>query len=181
MALNSLAIIPHQDDDSLFLAFTLIREKSLVLFVTDSFIQAQRGDGITAEMRNREAAQAMEILGCSFVFGGIPDTQLTEEETAQLFLRFGNFDEVYAPAIIENGNPQHNLIGKVAKEIWPDLIPYMTYSKTDLSIKGSREIVPTPEERVLKAKALHCYQTQINLASTRPHFEAVLGKSEWYE
>lgn len=176
---RSLAIIPHQDDDSLFMAFTLLREKPLVLFVTDSYIQAQRGDGITADQRNGEALKAMEILGCSACFGTIPDTQITREELLSLFHRFYGFDKVYAPMPYENGNPHHNLIGEVAKEVWPNVIQYATYTRTNLWMNGKTEIIPTPEELALKNRALACYRSQILLPSTKPHFLAVLGKSEW--
>ena len=177
----NLFIAPHEDDEALFGAYTLMREKPLVLLVTDSFIQAQRGDGITAEQRRNETIAAMKILGCSVLFGGIPDTQVNEENLFHLFSLFHNFDEVYIPAIIENGNPHHNLIGYVGAQIWPNAIRYMSYSRTNLLKMGKTEIEPTLEEIDLKNKALDCYVSQINLGSTRPHFDAVRGRSEWYE
>lgn len=178
---RSLAIVPHQDDDSLFLAFTLMREKPLVLFVTDSYIQAQRGDGITAQQRNEEALKAMEILGCASCFASLPDTQLNREDLFSLFRRFYGFEKIYAPMPYENGNPHHSMIGEVAKEVWPEAIQYATYTRTNLWMNGKTEIIPTKEELALKQKALACYRSQIILPSTRPHFIAVLGKSEWYE
>jgi len=178
-----LAIIPHNDDDSLYLAYSLMREKPLVVVITDSHIQPERGDkGCSAEERREETIRAMEILKCPVVFLGIKDTELTKEnftERIRPFVGLG-FEKVYAPAI-QGGNWQHDIIGKVAKELWPDCICYTTYTKEELWTKGKTEIIPTPEEIELKEKALWCYQSQINLPSTRPHFEAVLGKSEFYE
>jgi LmbE family N-acetylglucosaminyl deacetylase len=179
--LNSLFISSHNDDSELFGSYTLLREKPLVLVVTDSFVQYNRGDGITAEQRRNETIAATKILGCPVLFAGLRDDTLSEAKLRILFKDFSNFDKIYAPAIIENGNVQHNMIGKVAKEFWPDLIAYMTYSKTDLWKNGSVEIKPIQEEIDLKNKALNCYSSQINLPSTRPHFAAVRGRSEWYE
>ena len=56
---------------------------------------------------------------------------------------------------------------------------YCTYTKIELYTTGAIEIKPTNEERVMKLKMMDCYKSQIRLASTNPHFEAVSGKSEW--
>jgi LmbE family N-acetylglucosaminyl deacetylase len=176
----NIAVIPHNDDESLFLAYTLIREKPLVLLVTDSFIQPNRGDvGCTAEIRRNETIRAMEILKCPVVFLGIKDTELTEENFRQRIQFFTGFEKVYIPAV-QGGNPQHDLIGKVGREVFSNAVSYTTYTRTELYTRGTIEVIPTPEEVELKERALWCYQSQINLPSTRPHFEAVLGgKSEW--
>lgn len=175
-----LALVPHQDDESLFLAYTLIREKPLVVIVTSSHIQPNRGDkGCTDEIRSAETIRAMEILKCPVVFLGIKDTELTEEILRERLRYFGEYEKVYIPAI-QGGNPQHDLIGKVGREKFPNAISYTTYTKSELYTTGTTEVKPTPEEIELKERALWCYQSQINLPSTRPHFEAVLGgKSEW--
>lgn len=175
-----LLISPHNDDETLFAAFTMIREKPLVLLMTDSYIQAERGDPITWDQRRDETVEACGILGCNVVFAGIPDTRLTEEKIRDILKRYVGFmDDVYAPAI-QGGNPQHDLIGKVAKEVFPHVIQYTTYTKTELHTTGSVEIVPTPQELEFKNKALDCYVSQLNLGSTRPHFDAVRGKPEYY-
>jgi len=176
----NLWISPHNDDETLFGAFTLMREKPLVLIVTDSYIQALRGDGITADQRIRETLEAMKILDCPVCFGGIPDSQITEEELFALFASFENFNRVYVPAVYGNGNPHHDLIGKVAIEHFGSkVIPYATYTKDNLYMTGNTEIKPTDEEMGMKIRALQCYHSQLSLPSTRPHFEAVMGKSEW--
>lgn len=175
-----LALIPHNDDESLFLAYTLIREKPLVIVITDSYIQPNRGDkGCSAEERRNETIKAMEILKCPVAFLGIKDTELTEPELRSRLKPFvGSWDKVYAPAI-QGGNAQHDLIGSVAREIFPSIFRYTTYTKTELWTKGIQEIKPTDEEMILKAKALSCYDSQLKLPSTQPHFIAVLNKSEW--
>jgi LmbE family N-acetylglucosaminyl deacetylase len=175
-----LFISPHNDDETLFGAFTLLREHPLVLVVTDSYIQFNRGDGISARQRRDETIEAMHILGCSTFFAGLRDDQLDEQSLRKLFESLTGFEEVYVPMPYQNGNPHHNLIGQIASVILPHTTFYATYTKDNLYKTGKTEIEPKPDELELKFRALQCYKTQLNLPSTRPHFEAVLGRSEWY-
>lgn len=178
MSTSKLAIVPHNDDESLFLAYTLLREKPLVVIVTDSYIQYERGDQITAEQRRNETREAMKILGCPVIFLGIKDTELTGD-ILENALRYFKADTVYAPAI-QGGNGQHDIVGQVAKLLFDNVIQYTTYTRDVLWTQGSQEIIPTQAEIDLKNKALDCYKSQINLGSTAPHFTAVRGKSEYY-
>ncbi len=175
-----LFLAPHSDDETLFGAYTLMREKPLVVIVTDSWLQFFRNTGITADQRWNETVEAMKILGCPVVRLGIRDDVIDEWSVKDKLCRFANFERIYAPAV-QGGNPHHDLIGEVAKYLFGSrATQYSTYSKDELYIKGSFELVPTPEEIELKNKALDCYVTQLNLEATKPHFEAVKGKSEWY-
>lgn len=178
MESTKLLLSPHNDDETLFAAYTLMREKPLVVIITDGYIQGQRGDPITAEQRRNETRQAMRILGCPVIFLGIKDTELTEEGLANV-LKYFKAMEVYAPAI-QGGNHQHDLVGKVADDVFGDVTHYTTYTKTELWTQGSRQIVPTAEEMALKNDALDCYYSQINLGATAPHFKAVRNRSEFY-
>lgn len=175
-----LFIAPHNDDEVLFGAFTLMREKPLVIVVTDSYIQPNRGEvGCSARERREETSKAMKLLGCPVFFAGLRDDTLTASDVISLLASFEGFEKVYAPAI-QGGNLQHDMIGNAAVQVFGDkLVQYMTYTKTELWTKGNIEVVPTPEEVELKEKAIWCYQSQIKLPSTKPHFEAILGKSEW--
>jgi len=163
----------------LFGAFTLIRHKPLVIIVTDSYIQQERGESwITAEKRRQETIEAMKIAGCPVVFLGIKDTALTEEMLRERLKAFKP-EMIYAPAI-QGGNVHHDIVGKVAKELFGDKCElYTTYTKTELYTTGNFEIKPTHNELELKEKMLNCYESQLNLKSTLPHFLAVKGKSEW--
>ena len=177
-----LALIPHNDDEVLFLGYTLIREKPLVVVITDSYIQPNRGDiGCSAEERREETIRAMKILKCPVVFLGIKDTELTEElltERLRPFVQL-EFEEIFVPAI-QGGNQQHDIVGNVARRMFPFIVQYTTYTKTELWTNGKKEIVPTEEEKTLKIKVLDCYTSQLRLPSTRPHFMAVLNKSEFF-
>lgn len=178
--MNSLFLAPHNDDEMLFGAYTIMREKPVVLIVTDSYIQPYRGDrGCSAPERRAESIAASKLIGYPLFFRGIPDTQLTEDGLRISLKTLYGFDKIYAPAI-QGGNAQHDLVGRVAKEVFGDrVVHYTTYTKTELWTTGEYEIVPTQKEIDLKNRALDCYVSQINLPSTAPHFAAVRGKSEW--
>lgn len=180
--MSQLWIAPHSDDAVLFGAYTLMREEPLVLTVTDSYIQQNRGENITPNQRRIEDIEAMKVLGCPIVFGGIRDDIIDAWAVEELFYNFQNFEIIYAPApIVPNGNIHHNLIGETAIKIFGEkVVQYMTYSTEQLYMPGSIEVKPTAKEVELKEKALDCYTSQIELAATALHFEAVRGgKSEW--
>lgn len=181
-ASDIIFIEPHQDDAVLYGFYTLIREKPLLISVTSSFIQPERGEaGCDAETRNKETIEAAKIAGCPIVFLNIRDTELTEEILRERLIGF-NPEKVYIPAQHENGNSHHNLIGKVALEIFghDKCEQYCTYVRGDFNIvKGSWEVKPVHNEAELKNKALDCFKSQLALPSTAPHFEAVRNKSEY--
>lgn len=173
-----LFISPHNDDEALFGAYTLLRENPLVLIVTDSWIQFNRGENVTADERWQETLNAMKIFGCSAVRGGIRDDIVDEIAVEALFKKFGEFDEVYAPLVIAGGNPHHNLVGEAAMKVFGNKVKrYTSYSSTNLYVVGETEIQPTPEEIEIKNKVFECYPSQLKING--PHFEAVRGKSEW--
>jgi glycosyltransferase involved in cell wall biosynthesis/LmbE family N-acetylglucosaminyl deacetylase len=171
----------HNDDESLFAAYTLMRLRPLVIVITDSFIQPNRGDiGCTAEIRRQETIEAMKIAGCPVVFLGIKDTELTSEILKERLIGFDP-EKVYVPAI-QGGNAQHDLVGQVAMELFGKKCErYTSYTKTELYTTSNWEVVPTQNEIDKKNKMLDCYKSQLALPSTRPHFDAVRGRSEWLQ
>ncbi len=178
-----LAIFPHNDDEALFCAYTLMREKPLVMIVTDAYIQDLRGEkGCDAETRWEETKAAMDVLGCAVMRLGIQDNMLSinEEKFTDLLKKcVSGFDTVYIPAL-QGGNYHHDIVHRACREVFGDkCVEYTTYSPTELYTTGNTEVIPTPEEIELKDKALDCYTSQIELPATRPHFDAVRGKSEW--
>lgn len=177
-----LFISPHNDDETLFGAFTLMREHPLVVIVTDAWKQFNRGENITADQRWNETVEAMKILECPVIRLGIRDDIIDEWAIHDKLSRFIGFDTTYIPAL-QGGNPHHDMVSNVLLftcKLSPNIVQYTTYSKDNLYTVGETEIVPTEKELQLKEKALACYQTQINLPATAPHFEAVKGRSEWY-
>ncbi len=172
----------HQDDFALFASITAMRVKPLIVSITSSFIQPNRGDvGCDADTRRKETIEAAKIAGCPVVFLDIPDTELTEENLRDRLQHF-NPETIYIPAFHEGGNDQHNLVNKVALELFGrhKCEQYCSYVKGDFNIvKGSWEVKPVHNEAEIKNKMLDCYKSQLQLPSTRPHFEAVRNQSEW--
>lgn len=171
-----LFLAPHNDDEALFGAYTIMREKPLVVIVTDSWIQYLRGEGITAEQRKKESQEAMKILGVPVEFLGIKDNELTDKVLVEKLKQYMPI-KVYAP-LPNSKHPHHNLIGKVARRLWPSkIIFYSTYTKGSLAPIGEIEVKPNQKEIELKNKVLDCYKSEIKL--TPQHFKAVRNKSEY--
>lgn len=164
-----LFLAPHNDDETLFGAFTILRERPVVLIVTDSMRQASKG--ITAEGRRQETVNALRILGAEARFLGIPDARLDANNLAvgidEFLADWDPFEHVFAPAIEVNGNVDHNLIAGVMFDI--PTTHYLTYTTSG----KSRSAHSVPFERdwpLLKLQALACYKSQIAEPSTRDHF-----------
>ena len=160
-----ILISPHNDDETLFCSWTILREKPLVVIVTDSARQASKG--ITAEQRRAETKAAMDILGVEVRFLGIPDNKL---ELAPLWAAvLPEAEHIWIPAYEEGGNVDHNVIA--TSQFLQNLAPhthYMTYTN-----RGKSVGVPVPYERewvALKLKAMACYRSQILEPSCSEHF-----------
>lgn len=173
-----LFLAPHNDDETLFGAYTIMIEKPLVIIVTDSMFQAERGLRITWKQRREETLNAMKILGAKVEFLGINDTNFSKEKLEKALRKY-NPDLVFAPSI-EGGDRWHDLVGIIAVRLFENVIFYSTYSKNRWFPKGSRKIEFNQEMKRLKLKALECYPSQSNLASTRQFFKNMKTKDEYY-
>jgi len=182
--MKKILLSPHNDDEALFTSYIILREKPLVIIVTDGYIQMKRGhETITPELRKNETLCAMKILGVKEIeFLGISDLTLNYENLKKELIKF-NPEIIYAP--YQNSvNEQHNLVGNVAYELWGEKVKFYStyikqkeYTKETLAPIGDIEIKPTQVEMELKNKALDCYQSQIRLCDL--HFSAVRNKSEY--
>ena len=175
-----LLLSPHNDDECLFAAYTLMRERPLVIIVTDS--DAHLAAGITAQERREESWRACELLGVPVVFLGLKDGTL-EQHKADLERRLAPFasqpwTHVYAPAI-QGGHKDHDAVGEVVSSMFSPVSYYATYAEGKCFTPVGREIQPTPQEVELKNRALDCYPSQIRLARDKSRFDAVRGRSEY--
>ena len=175
-----LLLSPHNDDECLFATYTLIRERPLVVVVTDS--DAHVAEGVSAHDRRKESIRACELLGVPVVFLGLKDGVL-EQQKAELKRRLEPFasqpwTHVFAPAI-QGGHKDHDAVGEVVSSLFSPVSYYSTYAAGECFTPAGREIVPTPEEVELKNRALDCYPSQIRLALTESRFDTVRGKSEY--
>jgi LmbE family N-acetylglucosaminyl deacetylase len=175
-----LLLSPHDDDNALFAAFTCMRERPLVIVCLDSHIQPNRGElGCSPIQRAAETKAAAEVLGVDIFRLGLSDATATEATIeAQLLAGFSSTNDiVYAPAE-QGGNIHHDMIARVARRVFGrHVVEYTTYTKTELWTRGEAEVIPTDAELQRKHHALGFYESQIRV--NRPHFDAVLGKSEW--
>lgn len=181
--MTSVFISPHNDDETLFGAFTLIRERPFVVVCLRSHSQehTHRFD-VTYQEREAETAAAMEILGCEWEQWPFLDTDRIGGEVAEAIADLSRrFDRCYAPAFEDGGHPQHNRIAEIARdEFGPDRVtPYMTYRIGSNGEKSPGQLVPIEWPWIeLKLRALACYRSQM-MPSTGPHFLQPLH--EWYQ
>ncbi len=160
-----LFLSPHPDDETLFGAYKIIREKPLVIIVTYTDID----ESACAYERVLESYKAMQILGVSVCFLQIKETELTEELLEEKLKPFYTKDRVFAPRV-EGGHKHHDLVGRVALKVFPSVITYPTF-RIEGPKDSHKKVEATEEERKLKEKALACYQTQIKWPGTAYHFK----------
>jgi len=178
MKKSKIFLAPHPDDEAICGAITIMREKPLVVIVTDSQIQYLRGDGVTAEERRLETKRAMDKLGVESHFLGIPDSEFTRESLVNALKDFSP-KMVFAP-MIEGGNIIHDMVGDVANEMFDNVLHYSTYTKDRFYPLGDIEVKPTERERELKNEILEEYHTQKNHKYNKTYFQFARNRSEYF-
>lgn len=171
-----LLLSPHPDDETLWTSFTILRWRPHVAVVFDSYVQEKRGyPGCDRLRRRSETNRAMHILsvssGIDVDFLGFSDAAPDIEGIRARLVQFTQPrqpDMVFAPAVEEGGHPQHNLVGMLAREIFQNVTPYMTYTNRGKS--GGKHVPFEPHWALLKLKALACYESQIQLRDNVAHF-----------
>ena len=166
---------PHNDDETLFGAFTLLRHKPLVIVCLKSYVQEDRG-GPTSVEREKETNRAMWWLGVEEWrqwehSDREPDWVAVEASMQKLDVEH-EIDEVFAPIWEVGGHDHHNEIGFLAQEVFGDRLScYYTYKRGNGRTKSLTPVeVDQPLWVILKLKAMACYESQIRLDNTRPWF-----------
>lgn len=180
---RTLFLSPHNDDETLFGAFTLLRERPRIVTCFRGEVQRLRGAPITAEDRMSETRAALAAL---FVGDSPPEwiqlpfSDATPEWPA-LKARLRDMvlvDRIYAPAYETEGHDQHNGVATLAEELWPGKVThYLTYTTRGKSFSPHR-VPATGDFLRRKLLALGCYRSQINHPSTREHF--IRDQYEYY-
>lgn len=160
----TILLAPHPDDETLFAAYTIIREKPLVIVVTHPTMQGDNG-----YERIMESYRAMRILGASVCFLHIPEHDLDGDVLTEKLQPFIGASLVYAPDL-ESGNPHHDMVHLVAKELFSNVKTYRTYGKNQKRTLEGDEVIPTANEVILKKQAMECYTTQLNNQMTHHYF-----------
>lgn len=179
---NALLLAPHSDDETLFAAYLAQKYEADLIVVLRSFVQEERGYGITWRQREEETNRAWQFLNGRLSWRQWDYTDnappwgkivVSIDEAAR------DYDILIAPAIEDGGNMHHNSIGEIAYEAadsWGiELVRYLTYTPEGRSTGGHR-VEPEPDWIVRKLRALSCYESQIHEPSCRPHFERGLDE-----
>ena len=164
---SKVFISPHNDDEVLFGAYIIMKEKPPVIICTDSYSQK---DNLL--IRRNETREAMDLLGVEVFFLGIPDVldDLTFKRVLKIKLeRLGITGKVYAPNT-DCSNIQHKIVGEVAKELF-DTITYDTYKNSWGATGIGEKVEYTPAMKKLKVEAMLLYRSQIERERTVKHFE----------
>jgi LmbE family N-acetylglucosaminyl deacetylase len=138
-------LAPHNDDEALFAAYTLLRHRPRVVVVLDS------GPERTAESRAACAVLGVEVEQWPFAESD-PDWDAAGDEIRALD------GPVWAPWPEPDGHEHHNAIGELASDLLPAVTYYTTYTPA-----GRTTGTPVDYEDGwpdLKLAALDCYPSQ---------------------
>jgi LmbE family N-acetylglucosaminyl deacetylase len=169
-----LFLAPHNDDETLFGSYTILRHDPTVITCLRSQVQADRG-GPSARIREVETGMALWWLGNPAwqqlltldTDPNIPDKLLDDFDHLDTV---HEPERVWAPAYEENGHDQHNAVSFAAHGIFGDRVqPYLTYQRGSMRTRG-REVPFEPPWVWAKLRALTCYRSQIMLENTRAWF-----------
>jgi LmbE family N-acetylglucosaminyl deacetylase len=178
--MNPLFFAPHNDDETLFGAFTIQRESCQVVTVFRSYYQAERWPGpnaATFERREAETLQALIELGVPFFEQWTHDDRsprwdIIEEQIGQLN-EDSDCARVYAPfPEQQDGHEQHDLLGRIVVDVFgrDRVVFYTTYQRQNGRTTVGSRVDPTPAEIAGKLRAMACYTSQLENWLCRPHF-----------
>jgi LmbE family N-acetylglucosaminyl deacetylase len=183
--MSALLLAPHNDDETLFAAFTVLRHRPHVVTCLKAYIQANDG-GPDHRVREEETQRALfhlqapswQQLPCR---DDTPDWDMLQSLINELATE-QPWDVVFAPAIEEGGHDQHNEVGRQAvKAFGKNMVtPYLTYRRGLGKSKGRNEVPFEPQWIATKLRAMGEYESQAALSSTAYWFcDETLR--EWYE
>lgn len=173
--MTALLLAPHNDDETLFAAYTILRYKPHVVVCTAAYLQQLRGE-TTATYADRavETARALALLDATSwqqlaVRDDNPDWDMLERCLVQVDAEQA-WDTVLVPEWEEGGHEHHNIVHDVAKKVFDGrCVGYMTYRRGHERSKGV-EVAAEQGWASRKFAAMACYQSQIDMESTRPWF-----------
>jgi LmbE family N-acetylglucosaminyl deacetylase len=169
--MTAILLSPHQDDETLFAAYTCLARRPHIVTVFRSV--NQEANGITAAEREAEQIEAAVILGCTLRQWAHPDDDpdwaAVRYDLADLRDRAPTTTVVYAPWPEEfGGHPQHDAVGELARKVFGKrrVRYYATYRVGGPRTKGT-PVEPEPWMIRQKLLALACYRSQIERGPRR--------------
>lgn len=183
--MTALFLAPHNDDEILFGAFTLLRHRPHVVICLRSYVQEDLG-GPDWQTREAETSNALALLDSWLTHEQLPvrDDAIDSEMLTRLIVEVRDRiqpDVVFAPSIEFGGSDHHNLIGERAVFIFGSdrVVPYLTYTNGGKS-EGVNEVQFEDGWPAAKLRAMSAYHSQIAWEPTRRWFMDE-GIREWYE
>lgn len=181
--MTGILLSPHNDDEGLFAAYTLLRHRPRVLVVLDGGRSKRYHP--PPEVRAAESAAAMEILGCDFEHLGFPleRATLNWDAVEERLRAEPDPAHVWAPFPEHDGHRHHNRLAEAAIRIWPGRVSFYTTYHVREDGWPIRTVIgdPVPVEPgwpELKRQALGCYRSQIESPGTAMHFDRPLDEYE---
>lgn len=176
---------PHNDDEALFGAYTLMRYRPLVVNTLWCDVQESRGaDWPRASTRARESHEAMKCLELEHQQWGILESDPDIHEIVKQMMHLCKTYQptlVFAPAIEKGGHRHHNLVAMAATAAFPKTIlkHYLTYTEAGKST-SDRAVVTEPSWPEMKIRLLGYYISQSSQGpGAQPHF--FRDQMEYYE
>ena len=166
-----LFLAPHNDDETLFGAYSCLRYHPLVIVCLRSFIEAGWPGGPGYEMRERETAMATEILGCDYVQWDIPDSAPDWDEARRRLYLLKGIERVWAPLPEDDGHLHHNALASIALQVFPQAKLYATYTYSGGKSTVGELVQPEPGWEELKRRAMSCYVSQAEHPATHLPFD----------
>lgn len=167
-----LVLSPHNDDETLFAAFTVIKHQAHVVVAHGS-----GGDYGRSEERLQESAQAVAILGGTTEQWDVPSGDATLLHAKLVALRDlrSPIARVFAPDV-HASHADHRALGEAALDVFRGkLTTYHTYVDgrrvTPMAAGYGRAVeVEHPSWVHRKLRALSCYATQATHARASQFF-----------
>lgn len=175
-------LAPHNDDESLFGAYTLLRERPHVIVCLRSQRMGTPGYPpplVDADTREAETEEAMNVLGIEWTQWPVLDSSVDWDELADRMTHLPRvFHRCYAPAVEHGGHVHHNLIGTLALKVFGPgrVTPYLTYTNGTVRSSGGQLVPYEDGWPELKREALDCYRSQAAHPMTGHHFTASLDE-----
>lgn len=182
----STFLAPHNDDETLFAAYTLQRERPHVIVCTRAYGDYRR--------RERETQEAVYRLTGSETYeqwtfdAHAPDWAKMQDAIAGLA-----GETVWAPAYnyVENGHAvgvpppvgwgvlQHDTVGWLTEQVLENVRHYCLYTRWNGRDTRGAGVEPSAMEIARKLEAVSQYISQIENPATRPWFYDRFDMREW--
>lgn len=178
MAISKVAIVPHNDDETLWLSYTIQRERPLVIVVYDSYVQVACGDPscdrVSRIVETKNALYEMDPEIVVTFCGLRDDTVYSLPKVSEAILHslpvsgWETITDIWAPAYELGGHDQHNLVAQACSGLANHR--YTTYTRGNGKTRTVHPVPYTPDMIARKHRALACYTSQIANPSTQSWF-----------